>query len=160
MISAAAMWAIFFGYLVLLGALVLLTVKGDEPMRRTVWTLIAVTAFGFLFQYVIATDWRYSAYMILVNALACWLITMHPASRWQALIGWSFVIQIGSDVGRVAVEINGGTSDMFLLYWETTALAYLQLLFVIGWGTDGLLRHNCWGRSHPTPAPSHISGMA
>lgn len=105
-------------------------------MRRTAWILVADMAFGYFYSFAIGGGWDYSLFMILVNSLACVLITWAPAGKWQSLIGWSFILQIGTDIGRIAAEINSGASDIMFVYWMTTALAYLQLLLLAGWGID------------------------
>lgn len=130
------LWTIGYAYIALLCALALLANRRGEPMRRTAWILVADMVFGYLYSFSFGGGWDYSLFMILVNALACVLITWEPAGRWQSLIGWSFILQIGTDTGRVASEINSGPTDIMFVYWVTTALAYVQLLLLMGWWVD------------------------
>lgn len=126
-------WTLCAAYIVILSVMACVcTEKG--PMRRTIWSLFAVMVAGYALQFSVGNSWIYSALMIGVNAIACRIIVKQPAGQWQGLIGWSFILQIGADTGRVAREINAGASDMTFLYWVTTAIAFAQLLLVIGWG--------------------------
>lgn len=151
---------LMLGYIVLLCALVL-GHRERGSMRRTVWTLFATMLAGYAYHYSVGSDWTYSAFMILVNALACRVITMRPAAEWQALIGWSFILQIGADTGRVAREINVGPGDITFLYWVTTVIAFAQLLLVIGWGVHARLGSPAWwNRRHPVAAPARPEGWA
>lgn len=120
-------------------------------MRRTAWILVADMALGYLYSFTLGGGWDYSLFMIFVNALACVFITREPAGKWQSLIGWSFILQIGTDVGRVASEINSGPSNIWFVYWVTVALAYVQLLLLIGWGlSDGRVARY-WRGGRPDP---------
>lgn len=154
-------WILFGIYAVILCAMAIV-VREAGAMRRTIWTLVAVAIVGTGFQLLFGNTWHYSAFMVAVNAVACRVITKQPAAQWQALIGWSFVIQIGADLGRVAREINSGTSDMTFLYWVTTAIAFAQLLLVIGWGCHARYRGDR-RRFRPDPmgvAAAHSEGVA
>ncbi len=142
---------LMYGYIVALCALVLCQ-RERGPMRRTIWTLFAVMIAGYGYHYLIGDGWDYSAFMIAVNALACTVITRDPAGQWQGLVGWSFVVQIGADTGRVVREINGGATDMTFLYYVTTGLAFAQLLLVIGWGVHDRLSGRS-GKRHPDLLP-------
>lgn len=130
------LWAIGYAYIGLLCALTLMVNRRGEPMRRTAWILVADMAFGYLYSFAFGGGWDYSLYMILVNALACILITWNPAGRWQSVIGCLFILQIGTDTGRVASDFYFGASDMWAVYWMTTALAYVQLALLGGWWID------------------------
>lgn len=145
------LWYIGYAYIGLLCALTLLVNRSGEPMRRTAWILVADMAFGYLYSFSFGGGWDYSLFMILTNSIACVLITWQPAGRWQSLIGWSFILQIGTDVGRVASEINSGSTDMMFVYWVTTALAYIQLVLLMGWAIDERLGyHSGIGADLPT----------
>lgn len=150
--------SIMYGYIALLCALVFIH-RERGPMRRTIWTLFAVMVAGYAFHYTVGSDWTYSAFMILVNAIGCRIIVKEPAGQWQGLIGWAFILQIGADTGRIAREINGGASDMTFLYWVTTAIAYSQLLLVIGWGIHDRIASERRLR-HPDPLLSAQAGHA
>lgn len=137
-------WSLCIGYIAILCALMFVN-RGSGPMRRTVWTLFAVMIAGYAYHFIFGDAWDYSAFMIGVNAIACRIITKEPAGQWQGLVGWSLIIQMGLDTGRVGRELSSGASDMTFLYWGTTWLAFAQLLVVIGWGLhDRIVRE----RSH------------
>lgn len=129
-------------------------------MRRTALVLLADMAFGYLYSFSFGGGWDYSLYMILVNALACVLITWNPAGKWQALIGWSFIFQIGTDTGRVASELYFGSSDMWAVYWMTTALAYLQILLLGGWWIDERTGYLSRVAHYLSPHKARRSGVA
>lgn len=103
-------------------------------MRRTIWTLFGVMLAGIAYQLTLGNTWTYSAFMIAVNAIGCRIIVKEPAGTWQGLIGWSFIVQIGVDTGRIGRELYFGAGDMTFVDWVTTAIAFVQLFLVIGWG--------------------------
>lgn len=153
-------WVLFGAYAVILCAMVCI-VRIGGPMRRTIWTLFAVMVTGTGLQLAFGNPWFYSAFMILVNAVGCRIAVKKPAGQWQSLVGWLFILQIGADSGRVVREINGQLSDMTFLYWVTTAIAFAQLLLVIGWGIHARLRRDHRDRSaDPVADPSRRPGMA
>lgn len=130
------LWLIGYAYIGLLCALTLMVNRRGEPMRRTAWILVADMALGYAYSFILGGGWDYSLFMILVNSLACIFVLWEPAGRWQSLIGWSFILQIGTDVGRVASEVNSGPIDIMFVYWATTGLAYIQLLLLMAWWID------------------------
>lgn len=154
------LWAIGYAYIGLLCALTAMVNRRGEPMRRTALILFADMAFGYLYSFLFGGGWDYSLYMIAVNAIACLFITWNPAGRWQALIGWSFILQIGTDTGRVASDIYFGTSDMYVVYWMTTALAYLQLVLLGGWWIDERTGYSYRLRHHVSPRKTRNTGLA
>ncbi len=155
------LWTILYAYIGLLCALVLVTfLRKGEPMRRTALVLFADMAFGYLYSANFGGGWDYSAFMVLVNALACLLITWHPAGRWQALIGWSFILQIGTDTGRVASDFYFGMSDMYFVYWATTSLAFLQLILLAGWVIDEWAGYPSRFGHHLSADKARRSGLA
>jgi hypothetical protein len=160
-------WYIGLAYIALLCALVFATFRRGEPMRRTVLTLFAVMLTAYAYSFGVpkaiqeAHAWGYSLFMIGVNAIACLAIVRHPATKWQSVIGWSLILQIGTDAGNVAAQLYYGASDVVYVYWATTGLAYAQLFLVGGWLLDELLaRHSGYGADHPLPDPARRSGMA
>lgn len=155
------LWLIGYAYIGLLCALTLIVSRRGEPMSRTAWILVADMVLGYLYSFTLGGGWDYSAFMIFVNALACVFITWEPAGKWQSLIGWSFILQIGTDLGRVASEINTGHSDMMFVYWVTTGLAYVQLLLLMGWGLSNgrFVHYRRWGRAASTVDPSRRASV-
>lgn len=155
------MWGVGYAYIALLCALVLVTFRKGEPMRRTVLTLFAVMIAAYAYSFALGGGLDYSVYMIGVNALACWAIVRHPAARWQSAIGWSLLLQIGLDGGSVASELYFGSSDMWLVYISTVLLAFGQLLMVGGWYLDELAaRHLGNSDGHSAASTSRHRGVA
>jgi hypothetical protein len=151
-------WSLSIGYTVLLCALTCLN-RERGPMRRTIWTLFVVMLASYAYQILVGGAWHYSAFMIIVNAIACRVITKEPAGQWQGLIGWSFIIQIGADAGRVGRELSSGPGDMTFLYWVTTALAFAQLLTVIRWGVhDRVVRERGGRNNHSLADQARYAG--
>lgn len=135
-------------------------------MKRTALTLLAVMLAAYAYSFGMpaiydAPDWGYSAYMIGVNALACRMIVKHPAARWQSIIGYSMLVQIGVDGGNVAAQLYYGTSDAFLVYWLTTILAFAQLAMIGGWLLDGRFAGlGGYSEADSTLAPARRRGVA
>jgi hypothetical protein len=129
---------------------------GTGPMKRTAATIFAV----MLVAWFLADAWpgvNYSLAMILIDALACFIITLHPAGRWQSMIGLTYILQIGVHVGRIA---RGENADINTFYWGLSLLAILQLLLLGGWMLHGIVGHPRWRRADPaSPAPRR-PGMA
>lgn len=102
-------------------------------MLRTALTLLADMLAAYAYSFTLGGGWDYSLYMIGVNAIAAVIVLRHWAGKWQTAIGVCFIFQIGTDTGRVASEFYFGMSDDFVVYWMTTALAFVQLVFLGGW---------------------------
>lgn len=149
-------------YLGLLGALSLWTLAKEEPMRRTVWTLIAVAIAAYGFTWITnSTGADYSLFMLAVNGAACWNITRQPAAGWQSVVGMSFVLQIATDVTTIARESFFGPIDMNYPALVTTVLAFVQLLCVAGWGVhDRVRRHYRRFGPNPVAYSAYPSGRA
>ena len=154
------LWYIGIAYIGILCALTLLVNRRGEPMRRTALVLFADMVFGYFYSFAFGGGWDYSVYMILINTLACMLVTWNPAGRWQALIGWSFILQIGTDIGRVASDFYFGMTDMYFVYWATTALAYFQLLLLAGWVIDERAGYLSRFARNVSPDKTRPSGLA
>ncbi len=124
-------------------------------MKRTVIALVA----AYAVQYLLAQPWalaypapEWSAVMISVDFVAATLILLHPAGKMQALIGLTFVPQIGFHFGRV---LNGGNADIDLYWWGLSILGIMQLLLLAGWFGHGRFiryRDRHYGSDlHPQP---------
>lgn len=149
-------------YLGLLGALSLGVMRQEEPMRRTVWTLLAVTIAAYCFTWITdSTGTDYRCFMLAVNGIACWNITRQPAAGWQSFIGMSFVLQIATDITTTARESFFGSVDINYPYMVTTVLAFAQLLGVVGWGLhDRFRRHYRRISPDPLAIATYPSGRA
>ncbi len=152
--------SIMGGYVLLLCALVIVTLRREEPMRRTALVLAADMIAGYAYSFAVGTGWDYSLWMIAVNALACVIITRHPAGRWQAIIGWSFILQIGTDVGRIASDLNSGSTDLNFVYWSTSVLAFAQLFLLGGWAIDERLGYPSRLGAHLPAGKARHQGVA
>jgi hypothetical protein len=133
-------WVVIWTYWGALAVMTLgLTVKGPPPMRRTIWTLLAVCVIQFLFAtYVAGTETEaHAIFMFGVDALAAFNILRHPAAKWQSLIGAAFVLQLGMHIGRLAAN----NPDMNFYFAGLSVTAFVQLFLVGGWWLDerGLL---------------------
>lgn len=122
-----------YAYIALLGSLVLLANGREAPMKRTVITLAVVCVLSYSFTLLLWNDWKLSAFMVCVDALACKAITWKPAGKWQAVIGASFLIQIGAHLGRIGAELSNPAFNPDFFWWTTTIMAYAQLGLVAGW---------------------------
>src|SRR5690349_15121158 len=124
---------IYWGLLLVFTATV--TVKGNFPMRRTVWTIALVCALQFVIgTWVLSTaSVAHAIVMFAIDALACWNIVRQPAALWQSLIGSAFVIQLGMHIGRLAAN----NPDMNFYWNGLSFMAFAQLVLVGGWWLDG-----------------------
>jgi len=144
------------GYWIALAALTTcVLLKGSGPMKRTVATIFAV----MLIQWAIDGWWpsvEWAAMMIAVDTLACVIITWHPAGRWQAITGLSYILQIGVHLGRI---FNGDNADVISYWWGLSTLAILQLLLLGGWWLHGLGLHFGRGGSNKAVAQARNPGV-
>lgn len=160
------LWVLVWAYIGLLCALVIVTFRGGEPMRRTALTLLGVMLIAYAYQvfapklYPDAGGTDYSVFMILVNTLAASIVLRHWAGRWQAVIGCTFVLQIGTDTGRVASDIYFQATDMDAVYWMTVTLAYVQLAILGGWFWDERTGYLSKLTRRLSADPSRSGGMA
>lgn len=124
-------WALIWAYWLALGVLTVVSaVRGSIPMLRTSLVLCANCLFQLALAQFIPTDaLAHAAIMFCADALACIAITLHPAGKWQSLVGFSYILQCGFHVGRIISP----TPDIFLYWDRLTFTAYLQLAFLGGW---------------------------
>lgn len=150
----ALIW-IYWGLLLVMTAGV--TVKGSGPMRRTVWTIAIVCVAQFIVaQWVVnPQSVSHAVFMFCVDALACRVITWQPAGKWQSLIGFSYIIQLGMHIGRLAAN----NPDMNFYWNGLTIMAFLQIILVGGWWASerGLFRNR--RRRHPPAYEAHREGV-
>lgn len=154
--------ALILAYRLALGALVLVTTfQGSEPMKRTIWTIVAVYALEMIAAYWLWPGPIWATLMVAVDAMACVVITIHPAGRWQAMTGLSYILQIGGHVGYVARVLNDGSADINLYWWGLTVLGFLQLALVGGWWIHARIgSRNSRGGRHSRSASPRRQGVA
>lgn len=101
-------------------------ISGNRGMRRTALTLAAV----WLLCMIAVTTLRDPApwwAFLLIDLVACYIVTRHPASRPQAIIGALFLFQIMFHL-IFAVHLAG------LAVGSAPASGfYLSLLAMVGW---------------------------
>lgn len=127
--------ALQLGYWIALVALTLcVLLRGTGPMKRTVITIFAVMGV----QWMLSGWWpsvEWAAMMLTADVFACIIITWHPAGKWQAITGLSYILQIGVHLGRI---FNGDSADVTSYWWALSLLALLQVLLLGGWWLHGL----------------------
>ncbi len=125
-------WVINWTYWGLLFVLaVFYAVKGSAPMRRTAITIVLVAMLEFVFAKHIAQSetLEHAWFMLLVDCLACIVITVRPAGKWQSVIGLSYIFQIGAHAGRIIAA----NPDINVYGNGLTLLAFMQLALLGGW---------------------------
>ncbi len=144
-------WAAILTYWGLLLALTcVVSVKGGGPMLRTVLTLLGVGLIQLaVAQFVSPETDAHVWIMLAVDSTACAIITLRPAGQWQSLIGLSYILQIGTHIGRLVAN----NPDMYFYWTGLTVCAYLQLVLLGGWWISGRISHLGWRRS-PDPVAS------
>ncbi len=125
-------------------------------MLRTVGVFICVSLASLAMSNLWPSE-AYSIAMIAADALACAAITLHPAGKWQSIIGLSYILQIGVHIGRIA---NGENADITSFFWGLTALAILQLVLLGGWLTYEFLGHHFRGGADTLPDAGRHKSMA
>jgi hypothetical protein len=145
------------GYQLALAALTTgIFLKGTGPMKRTIAAVFGSMVAGLAFSGLWPGE-GWSALMIAFDALACIVITWHPAGRWQSVIGLSYILQIGVHIGRIA---NGDSADLVSYWWGLALLAVLQLLLIGGWWiTDVFGFHLGRRNSRSAAAPPRHPGV-
>lgn len=151
------------GYYLVLAALIAgILWKGTGTMKRTILTILGVAIFSLtLARAGLWPSLWYAVAMIAADTAALWVITRHPADKWQSVIGLTYVFQITTWIAYLAsVEING-RADMNLVWWGLTIPALLQLVLVGGWiGGGRIARYLHRGRDNPPVSASHSQGVA
>ena len=127
-------------------------------MKRTAAAILAVlVASLILVQVLIWPSPNYAIGMMIVDAIAAWVILWHPAGRFQSLIGLTFLLQIGVHAGRL---LNGENADMFNYWLGLSLLAFLQLGLVGGWWVHERVRGvGPVRRGGPVPVTSHSTRL-
>lgn len=127
-------------------------------MKRTIFSLV-----GVLIASMILVDWlvwpseNYALGMIVVDVIAAAIILWRPAGKAQAIIGLTFLLQIGVHAGRLA---NGEQADFLLYWWGLSLLAFLQLFVMGGWWIhERLSRGGDVHAGSPLPSPAYRKGV-
>lgn len=119
-------------YWIVLGALTLcVTFKGSVPMKRTTFAVLAVGVASLVLAKLLA--WPSDDYgfaMMGADLLAAVVILWRPAGKVQALIGLTFLLQIGVHTGKM---LNGENADYYYYWLLLSVLAILQLSLIGGW---------------------------
>ena len=118
-------------YRIALGALVLgLMLRGTGPMKRTIITILAVYVVGYVGGiWLWPSEW-WAGLMMAVDTIACIVVTIRPAGKWQSVIGLSFIFQIAVHAGRI---FNGAEADINAYWTGLSILAFMQLFLAGGW---------------------------
>jgi hypothetical protein len=121
-------------------------------MYRTMAALLGVLFVSLFFvQALVWPSPTYAIAMMVVDALAAWVILWHPAGKVQSLIGLTFLLQIGVHTGRI---LNGVNADLFNYWLGLSLLAFLQLGLVGGWWLYERVRGSSFVRSGGPVSPS------
>lgn len=133
-------------------------------MKRTAATIFAVCLVSLFlagfelpgFAWTGLLDWTsptYAVCMMLVDTIAAAVVLIRPAGKAQALVGVTYLVQIGFYAGRL---LNGENADINNLWLGLTVMAMLQLVLVGGWW---IYERVTWGdtvhRRDPVPVTSH-----
>ena len=152
-----------YGYYLVLGALLVCVLwKGTGPMKRTILTILAVAAFSLTLAHVglWPSPW-YAIAMIGADVLALWVITRHPADKWQSVIGLTYVFQVTTWLAYLASMSFRGHANMDMVWWGLTIPALLQLFLVGGWFIGGrAARYWRRGADNSPVADPHRQGVA
>lgn len=126
--------------LILVGAFALATgaVLWREQLLRSCAAVVANWMIGTAF--ITLTGWTDCwGFNIILDAATATLVLWHPASRMQALIGVSYCVQIAMHIGYGTAKIDlfviGARADPWKYYDALTAIAWIQLALLGGWGS-------------------------
>jgi hypothetical protein len=104
--------------------------------------------------------WPSDAYafaMMAVDAIAAYIVLKPPPALWSAIIGATYLTQIGLHAGRII----RGDSDMSGYYLGLSFMAFAQLAIIGGWWLDErLIRRHVIRRLRAAAAPTHREGDA
>lgn len=99
----------------------------------------------------------YAIAMMIVDAIAATVILYRPAGKAQALVGLTFLLQIGVHAGRL---MNGEAADLNLYWWGLSLLAFLQIFVVGGWWIhERVSRRGAVHADGPISRPAYHKGV-
>ncbi|MES2295269.1 MAG: hypothetical protein V4527_18375 [Pseudomonadota bacterium] len=108
-----------------------------------------------LASFLVWTGDNYGIAMMAVDGVAAFIVLKPPPSLWQAIIGATYLTQIGLHAGRIITH----PSDTSSYYLGLSFMALLQLAVVGGWWLDErLLRRRPVHGPGAAPAPAHREG--
>lgn len=134
----------------------------NGPLARTMLAIFINWIAEFLFKHFtgIHDPWQFN---IVNDSISAAIILSRPASRWQAMIGVAYCIQIAMHGGYGARELISGIASWGKYNDALTTVAWLQLLLVGVWsgGVWGnrLVRHRISDRRSRLAEPRG-GGMA
>jgi hypothetical protein len=95
---------------------------------------------------------NYAFAMMFVDAVAAYIVLKPPPSLWQAIIGATYLTQIGLHAARIISD----PGDMSSYYAGLSVMAFVQLAVVGGWWIDErLVRSPALHRPVAAAAPAH-----
>lgn len=146
---------LYWAYWGMLGVLTAYAaVRGSVPMLRTSLVLCAVFLAQLgIGQLVSPETIAHALIMFVVDTAACVAITLRPAGKWQSLIGLSFILQLGTHVGRIIPA----HPDMNGYFDRLTVLAFMQLFLLGGWLIYVAIGSPSW-KFIRNPPPSSAGG--
>lgn len=131
--------------------------RDDGRIVRAIMVLLLNWVAGMIF--VSLTGWTDCwPFNIAIDTSASVAVLWRPAGRMQALLGVSYCVQIAMHGGYGAAKIMG-IADPWKYYDALTAVAWIQLLLVGGWGiaiwSGGIVRHRFGDHNSVHPAKGH-----
>lgn len=146
-------------YWIALGALTLcVMLKGSVPMKRTILAVLGVGLASLALARVLV--WPSDVYgfaMMGLDLIAAIVILWRPAGKVQALIGLTFLLQIGVHTGKL---LNGDDANLYYYWLLLSVLALLQLALIGGWWFhERLTWERPVHRSRPAARPAHRKGV-
>ncbi len=136
---------IYWTYAAPLFVLAGLSATGTRPMLRTALAILCNWLVNTV--YVMATG-IYDPWLLFIatDAIAAGVVLYQPAQRVQAVIGWTYMVQI---IMHVIYSVSPADMARYS-YWQTlTAIAFVQLVLLGGW-IGGY-----WYRRYRRPDPGH-----
>jgi hypothetical protein len=112
-----------------------LAVCGRGAIARCAAIIILNWVAGYEFNELFGTftPWVWTT---MIDTIAAAVILWHPAGRWQAVIGATYVLQIACHSAFAAWSWGAHS------YWLTlTAIAWVQLMILGTWGCERVLNH-------------------
>lgn len=119
-------------------------------MRATLAVLACGVASLILAPWLVWPSDAYAFAMMLVDAVAAYIVLRPPPSLWSAILGATYLTQIGLHAGRII----RGPSDMSSYYLGLSFMAIAQLAVIGGWWLDERLVRRHFVRRDRAVAPS------
>lgn len=126
----------------------LMSTTGTGPMLRTALAILGnwIANYAYIWATGDFTPWYW---FIFTDAISAGVVLYQPAQRVQAVIGWTYMVQI---IMHVLYSISPSNMAQYS-YWQLlTVIAFVQLVLLGGW--IGGYRYRRYRRSHPR----HLDG--